>query len=141
MLRCKVCLAALSKTLMQQQYSFSQKYVRVRMRRFFDGQFKHVYIGKVISETPNCLILFARSFHFRKILSNGSVAGQKVSESSGLSTEDICERAIPWASIEFAQIIEDPINFEVPAIWGSCGKIVLDNKHKTFITSTHDHGE
>ena len=106
------------------------------MRRFFDGQFKHVYICKVISETPNCLILFARSFHFRKILSNGSVAGQKVSESSGLSTEDICERAIPWASIEFAQIIEDPINFEVPAIWGSCGKIVLDNKHKTFITST-----
>ena len=48
------------------------------MRRFFDGQFKHVYIGKVISETPNCLILFARSFHFRKILSNGSVAGQKL---------------------------------------------------------------
>ena len=103
MLRCQVCLVALSKTLMQQQYSFSQKYVRVRMRRFFDGQ--------------------------------------QVSETSGRSTEDICERAIPWASIEFAQIIEDPINFEVPAIWGSCGKIVLDNKHKTFITSTHDHGE
>ena len=61
MLRCQVCLVALSKTLMQQQYSFSQKYVRVRMRRFFDGQFKHVYIGK-LSETPNCLILFARSF-------------------------------------------------------------------------------
>jgi hypothetical protein len=111
-----------------QKYSFSQKYVRLRMRRFFDGQFKHVYIGKVISETPSCLILFARSFHFRKILSNGSVAGQKVSESSGLSTE-------------VAQIIDEPINFEAPAVWASCGKIVLDNKQKTYITSTHDHGE
>ena len=124
-----------------EQYSFSQKYVRVRMRRFFDGQFKHIYIGKVISESPNCLILFARSFHFRKILSNGSVEGQRVNESSGFTSEDICERAIPWASIEFAQIIEEPINFEVPAVWATCGKIVLNNKHKTFITSTHDHGE
>ena len=124
-----------------QHYSFSQKYVRVRMRRFFDGQFKHVYIGKVISETPSCLILFARSFHFRKILSNGSVTGQKVNESSGLSTEAICERAIPWASIEFAQIIDEPINFEAAAVWAPCGKIVLDNKQKTYITSTHDHGE
>lgn len=123
------------------QYSFSQKYVRVRMRRFFDGQFKHIYIGKVISETPSCLILFARSFHFRKIMSTGSVPGQRVSESSGLSIEGICERAIPWASIEFAQIIEDSINYEGSIVWGTCGKIVLDNKQKTFITSTHDHGE
>jgi len=123
------------------QYSFFQKYVRVRMRRFFDGQFKHIYIGKVISETPNCLILFARSFHFRKIMSSRPTPGQRVNESSGLNIEDVCERAIPWASIEFAQIIEEPINYEGRAIWADCGKIVLDNKQKTFITSTHDHGE
>jgi hypothetical protein len=115
--------------------------VRVRMRRFFDGQFKHIYIGKVISETPHCLILFARSFHFRKITSCRPTPGQRVNESSGLNIEDVCERAIPWASIEFAQIIEEPINYEGSAVWADCGKIVLDNKQKTFITSTHDHGE
>ena len=111
------------------------------MRRFFEGQFKNIYIGKVISETPNCLILFARSFHFRKITSNRPSPGQKVNEQTGLNIEGICERAIPWASIEFAQIIEEPINYEVPAIWAECGKIVLNNEQKTFITSTHDHGE
>ena len=111
------------------------------MRRFFDGQFKHIYIGKVISETPHCLILFARSFHFRKITSNHPTPGQRIKETSVLNIEDVCERASPWASIEFAQIIEEPINYEGPAVWAECGKIVLDNKQKTFITSTHDHGE
>ena len=77
----------------------------------------------------------------RKITSNQPVTGHKVNESSGLNIEEICERAIPWASIEFAQILEGPINYEVSAVWAECGKIVLDNSQKTFITSTHDHGE
>jgi hypothetical protein len=74
-------------------------------------------------------------------MSSRPTPGQRVNESSGLNIEDVCERAIPWASIEFAQIIEEPINYEGRAIWADCGKIVLDNKQKTFITSTHDHGE
>ena len=49
-------------------YQFTNKYVRVRVRRFFDGQYKHVFIGRVIAETPACLVLFARSFHFQKVL-------------------------------------------------------------------------
>jgi hypothetical protein len=122
-------------------YSFSQKYVRVRMRRFFEGQHKHVYIGRVIAENHNCLILLGRSFHFRKIAPGGAMAGERVRETSGLSVESVSERAIPWASIEFVQIIEDSVNFEAQVVWATSGNIVLDDKNKTFVTSTRDHGE
>lgn len=122
-------------------YSFSQKYVRVRMRRFFEGQHKHVYIGRVIAENDNCLVLLGRSFHFRKVASSGAMTGERVKEESGLSIEPVSERAIPWASIEFVQIIEDSVNFEAQAVWAPSGNIVLDDKHKTFVTSTRDHGE
>ena len=122
-------------------YSFSQKYVRVRMRRFFEGQHKHVYIGRVIAENHNCLVLLGRSFHFRKVASSGAMTGERVKEESGLSIEPVSERAIPWASIEFVQIIEDSVNFEAQAVWAPSGNIVLDDKNKTFVTSTRDHGE
>lgn len=124
-----------------EQYSFSQKYVRVRMRRFFEGQHKHVYTGRVIAENHNCLILLGRSFHFRKIASSGAMDGELVKEASGLSSESVSERAIPWASIEFVQIIEDAVNFEAHPVWAPSGNIVLDDKNKTFVTSTRDHGE
>ena len=74
--------------------------------RFFEGQYKHAYIGRVIAENQSCLILLGRSFHFRKISSSGAIAGERLSEANGLHTEPVSERAIPWASIEFAQIIE-----------------------------------
>jgi len=122
-------------------YSFSHKYVRVRMRRFFEGQYKHVYIGRVIAENHNCLILLGRSFHFRKISSSGAIAGERLNKASGLSSEPVSERAIPWASIEFVQIIENSVNFEAHAVWASSGNIVLDDKNNTFVTSTRDHGE
>lgn len=124
-----------------ENYSFSQKYVRVRMRRFFQGQHKHVYIGRVISEHDHCLVLLGRSFHFRKISSSGAISGEAVGEDSGLSIEPVSERAIPWASIEFAQIIEEAVNFEASPVWSPSGHIVLDDRNKTFITSTRDHGE
>lgn len=124
-----------------ENYSFSQKFVRVRMRRFFDGQYKHVYVGRVIAENDNCLILLGRSFHFRKISSGGAIAGETVREASGLYTESVSERAIPWASIEFVQIIEDSVNFEAQAVWGSSGNIILDDRNKTFVTAIRDHGE
>jgi len=111
------------------------------MRRFFEGQHKHVYIGRVIAENHNCLILLGRSFHFRKIASSGTMTGERVRETSGLSVESVSERAIPWASIEFVQIIEDSVNFEAQVVWAPSGNIVLDDKNKTFVTSTRDHGE
>ena len=126
---------------LMETYSFSQKYVRVRMRRFFEGQHKHVYIGRVIAENHNCLVLLGRSFHFRKLASSGEIAGERVKEASGLSSESVSERAIPWASIEFVQIIEDSVNFEAQAVWAPSGNIVLDDENKTFVTSTRDHGE
>ena len=122
-------------------YSFSQKYVRVRMRRFFEGQHKHVYIGRVIAESDHCLVLLGRSFHFRKIASSGAMAGERLKESSGLSIEPVSERAIPWAAIEFVQIIEESVNFEAHAVWAPSGNVVLDDRNKTFVTSTRDHGE
>lgn len=124
-------------------YQFTDKYVRVRLRRFFEGQYKHVFIGRVIAETSACLVLYARSFHFRKVhgAAQNPEPGSPVGEANGLSVEAVAERAIPWASIEFAQIIEDPINYEVPAVWGESGNVVLDNKHNTFVTSIRDHGE
>ena len=122
-------------------YSFSHKYVRVRMRRFFEGQHKHVYIGRVIAENHNCLILLGRSFHFRKISSGGAIAGERLNKASGLSSEPVSERAIPWASIEFVQIIENSVNFEAHAVWASSGNVVLEDKNNTFVTSTRDHGE
>ena len=111
------------------------------MRCFFDGQFKHIYNGKVISETPHCLILFAKSFHFRKITKNYTTPSQRIKETYRLYIEDVCERSIPCTSIEFAQIIEEPINYEGPAVWAECGKIVFDYKQKKFIKATHDHEE
>ena len=69
------------------------------------------------------------------------MTGERVKESSGLSVESVSERAIPWASIEFVQIIEDSVNFEAQAVWAPSGNIVLDDKNKTFVTSTRDHGE
>ena len=111
------------------------------MRRFFEGQHKHVYIGRGIAENNNCLILLGRSFHFRNIASSGAIAGERVRETSGLSIESVSERAIPWASIEFVQIIEDSVNFEAHLVWAPSGNIVLDDKNKTFVTSTRDHGE
>ena len=122
-------------------YQFTGKYVRVRMRRFFEGQYKHVFIGRVIAETSACLLLYARSFHFRKIVGLGSTLGKPVTESGGLSVERVAERAIPWASIEFVQVLEDTVNFEVPAVWGENRNIVLANKQKTLVTSSRDHGE
>ena len=122
-------------------YSFSHKYGRVRMRRFFEGQYKHVYIGRVIAENHNCLILLGRSFHFRKISSSGAISGERLNKTNGLHTEPVSERAITWASIEFAQIIEDSVNYEAHPVWASSGNVVLDDKNKTFITSTRDHGE
>lgn len=95
------------------------------MRRFFEGQHKHVYIGRVIAENQNCLILLGRSFHFRKIASSGAMDGELVKEASGLSSESVSERAIPWAH----------------PVWAPSGNIVLDDKNKTFVTSTRDHGE
>jgi hypothetical protein len=56
------------------------------MRRFFEGQYKHVYIGKVIAENHNCLILLGRSFHFRKIASSGAMTGERVKEASSLGS-------------------------------------------------------
>ncbi len=122
-------------------YQFTGKYMRVRMRRFFEGQHKHVFIGRVIAETPACLLLCARSFHFRKILEMDSIPGKSVTESAGLSAGDVAERAIPWASIEFAQVLEDSVNFEAPAVWGENGNIVLNNKQNTLVTTSRDHGE
>ena len=122
-------------------YSFSQKYVRVRMRRFFDGQYKHVYIGRVIAEDHNCLILLGRSFHFRKISSSGAIAGERLNKTNGLFSEAVSERAIPWASIEFVQVIEYPVNYEAHAVWAASGNIVLEDKNNTFVTSIRDHGE
>ena len=122
-------------------YQFTGKYVRVRMRRFFEGQYKHVFIGRVIAETSACLLLYARSFHFRKIVGLGSIPGKPVTESCGLSVERVAERAIPWASIEFVQVLEDTVNFEVPAVWGDNGNVVLANKQNTLVTSSRDHGE
>ena len=124
-----------------ESYSFSHKYVRVRMRRFFEGQYKHVYIGRVIAENQSCLILLGRSFHFRKISSSGAIAGERLSEANGLHAEPVSERAIPWASIEFAQIIEGGVNVEAHAVWAASGNVVLEDKNNTFITSTRDHGE
>lgn len=122
-------------------YSFSQKYVRVRMRRFFDGQYKHVYIGRVIAENHNCLILLGRSFHFRKISSSGAIAGERLNKTNGLFSEAVSERAIPWASIEFVQVIEYPVNYEAHTVWAASGNIVLEDKNNTFVTSIRDHGE
>ena len=122
-------------------YQFTGKYVRVRMRRFFEGQHKHVFIGRVIAETSACLLLYARSFHFRKIVGLGSIPGKPVTECAGLSTGVVAERAIPWASIEFVQVLEDTVNFEVPAVWGENGNVVLANKQNTLVTSSRDHGE
>ena len=89
-----------------ESYSFSHKR-KGSYRRCFEGQYKHVYIGRVIAENQSCLILLGRSFHFRKISSSGAIAGERLSEANGLHTEPVSERAIPWASIEFAQIIEE----------------------------------
>ena len=98
-------------------YQFTGKYVRVRMRRFFEGQHKHEIVGL------------------------DSIAGKPVAESAGLSAGSMAERAIPWASIEFAQVLEDSVNFEAPAVWGENGNIVLDNKQNTLVTTSRDHGE
>lgn len=69
------------------------------------------------------------------------MTGERVKESSGLSVESVSERAIPWASIEFVQIIENSVTFEAQVVWAPSGNIVLDDKNKTFVTSTRDHGE
>ena len=136
-----VALAKAQSFQIMSDYQFTGKYVRVRMRRFFEGQHKHVFIGRVIAETPACLLLYARSFHFRKIVGLDSIAGKPVTESAGLSAGAMAERAIPWASIEFAQVLEDSVNFEAPAVWGENGNIVLDNKQNTLVTTSRDHGE
>ena len=95
----------------------------------------------MISGHDHCLVLLGRSFHFRKISSSGAISGEAVGEESGLSIEPLSELAIPWASIEFAQIIEEAVNFEASPVWSPSGHIVLDDRNKTFITSTRDHWE
>jgi hypothetical protein len=122
-------------------YQFKDKYVRVRMRRFFEGQFKHVFIGRVIAETPSCLVLYARSFHFRKIIGTSRATGALVKEADGLTMEDVAERAVPWASIEFVQILGDQVNYDAPVVWSKEGNVVLDDKVKTLVTVSRDHGE
>ena len=123
------------------EYQFKDKYVRVRMRRFFEGQFKHVFIGRVIAETPSCLVLFARSFHFQKVIGTGRKAGTKVKAPDGLTTEGVAERAVPWASIEFVQILGDKVNYDAPVVWSKEGNVILDDKNKTLVTVSRDHGE
>ena len=71
----------------------------------------------------------------------GSIPGKPVTESDGLSAGVVAERAIPWASIEFVQVLEDSVNFEAPTVWGENGNIVLDNKQNTLVTASRDHGE
>ena len=122
-------------------YQFTNKYVRVRVRRFFDGQYKHVFIGRVIAETPACLVLFARSFHFQKVLCMDAEKGTLVTESHGLTSEGVAERAVPWASIEFVQILDEGVDYDAKVIWSDSGNIVLADKNNTFITAQRDHGE
>jgi len=122
-------------------YPFKDKYVRVRMRRFFDGQFKHVFIGRVIAETPSCLVLYARSFHFQRVITVGKTAGDTVTESDGLTTEGVAERAIPWASIEFVQILSESADYDAEVIWSKSGNVVLKDKNQTLVTAARDHGE
>ena len=122
-------------------YQFKDKYVRVRMRRFFDGQFKHVFIGRVIAETQSCLVLYARSFHFQRVITVGKTPGDNVSETDGLTTEGVAERAIPWASIEFVQILSESADYDAEVIWSKSGNIVLNDKNQTLVTAARDHGE
>ena len=77
-----------------QSYSFSHKYVRVRMRRFFEGQYKHVYIGRVIAENQELPDLAGVPFTFERSV-HGAIAGERLSEANGLHTEPASERAIP----------------------------------------------
>jgi len=123
------------------EYQFTNKYVRVRMRRFFEGQYKHVFIGRVIAETPACLVLFARSFHFQKILGMDAKPRASVTEAHGLTTEGVAERAVPWASIEFVQILDEGVDYDAKVVWSGTGNIVLNDKSNTFITALRDHGE
>ena len=123
------------------EYQFKDKYVRVRMRRFFEGQFKHVFIGRVIAETPSCLVLYARSFHFQKVIGASRKPGTKVKSTDGLTTECVAERAVPWASVEFVQILDDKVKYEAPVVWSKEGNVVLDDKNKTLVTVARDHGE
>ena len=111
------------------------------MRRFFDGQFKHVFIGRVIAETPSCLVLYARSFHFQRVITVGKTAGDTVTESDGLTTEGVAERAIPWASIEFVQILSESADYDAEVIWSKSGNVVLKDKNQTLVTAARDHGE
>ena len=67
--------------------------------------------------------------------------GALVTESHGLTSEGVAERAVPWASIEFVQILDEGVVYDAKVIWSDSGNIVLDDKNNTFITAQRDHGE
>ena len=67
--------------------------------------------------------------------------GTLVTESHGLTSEGSLERAVPWASIEFVQILDEGVDYDAKVIWSDSGNIVLDDKNNTFITAQRDHGE
>ena len=55
-----------------------------------------------------------------------------VTESHGLTSEGVAERAVPWASIEFVQILDEGVDYDAKVIWSDSWKY-CSGRQKQYI--------
>ncbi|MBI5684856.1 MAG: hypothetical protein HZC54_07235 [Verrucomicrobia bacterium] len=98
--------------------------VKVRWLKPYEGAQNHICIGEVLAETPQCLKVLGRTYHFRK--PQGNVRA--------VQTSAIKVRWIPWNRIEVVTELHPDTD------WRNL-QLKVDNNNRVSVTGSVAHGE
>ncbi|MFA6563278.1 MAG: hypothetical protein WCV00_15320 [Verrucomicrobiia bacterium] len=98
--------------------------VKVRWLKPYEGAQNHICIGEVLAETPQCLKVLGKTYHFRKPQGN----------MRAVQTSAIKVRWIPWNRIEVVTELHPDTD------WRNL-QLKVDNNNRVSVTGSVAHGE
>lgn len=110
--------------LREQPWYLTKKTVKLRSVKNYAEAHNHVYIGVVVEETPEYLVIECRTFHFRRV---------NPDERQAVKEGEVCVRVIPWHRIEVIHVLPENTRWDVDFGYDATGNLVLLNEHRTLI--------
>ncbi len=98
--------------------------VKVRWLKPYEGAQNHICIGEVLAETPQCLKVLGRTYHFRR--PQGNIRA--------VQTSAIKVRWIPWNRIEMVTELHPDTD------WRNL-QLKVDDNNRVSVTGSVAHGE
>ena len=112
--------------------------IKIRWVKSYPSAHNHIAVGEIVESELQYLTVYCKTYHFGQLIEGAKGMIKPGVYSGGILEGSAQVRIIPWSRIEVIHVLDDDLEWNVPAGFDSTGTCVLLNENKTVIIHARD---